>query len=435
MYNARPIEENSFEPLPTPPPAMKNSLPWFIGLRYVQSRQEEGFFSLVSIFSFAAMTLGVAALIVVLSVMNGFDREIKQRILDVVPHLTVTFKTPQTNWQQQLPALKALPSIAAVSPLVAGQGMLSAQGQLQGVSVQGVDPANSGMFAILSENMLVGELEALRPGEYGVILGSLLARSLNVLRGDEVLLTLPQMTPTPVGVFPRVKRLKVVGVYQVGAQVDTGIALVHVADAQKLYRLNNSYQGLRLAVTDPFALDDTRAAVAALYGESAQVSTWQEAMKTLFAAIKMEKTVVGLLLGVIIAVAGFNIVASLVLMVAGKRKDIAVLRAMGATGSTIAAIFRVQGAVSGLSGVALGVVAGSLLAWNIGAIVSLLERLSGQILFDPEVYFISQLPSQLRAMDVVVIAAFGVLISLLATLYPAHRAGQISPAEILRYEH
>ncbi|MCK9503572.1 MAG: lipoprotein-releasing ABC transporter permease subunit [Porticoccaceae bacterium] len=417
---------------------MKNSLPWFIGLRYVRSRKEEGFFSLVSVFSFAAMTLGVAALIIVLSVMNGFDREIKERILNVVPHITLTFAKPRADWQGGEKAIDGLAGVVDISPFVDGQAMLSAQGQLQGISLQGIDPGGGGIVETLRENMLSGSLDNLRPGDYGVVLGSLLARSLNVVSGDEVLLTLPQMTLTPVGVFPRVKNLRVVGVYQVGAQVDTGIALVHVADAQKLLRLGNGYEGLRISVADPFNLNDQVAALATVAdspGEGGTITTWQQAMKTLFAAIKMEKTVVGLLLCVIIAVAGFNIVASLVLMVASKRKDIAVLRAMGATSATVTGIFRVQGTVAGISGVALGVVAGCLIAWKLGVIVNAIEKLIGKTLFDPEVYFISQLPSVLLWQDVAIIAGFGVLISILATLYPAYRAGQVSPSEVLRYEH
>jgi lipoprotein-releasing system permease protein len=414
---------------------MNNPLPWFIGLRYVRSRQEEGFFSLVSIFSFAAMTLGVAALIIVLSVMNGFDREIKQRILNVVPHISLTYGSGDNEPAADLAAIAALPEVVAASTYVDGQGMLSARGLLQGVSVQGLDPGTAGPQAVLRNHMLAGSLDALVPGGYGVVIGSSLARSLDVITGDEVLLTLPQMTLTPVGVFPRVKRLQVVGIYQVGAQVDSGIAMVHIADAQKLYRLGTRVNGIRVSVADPFAIAGVQGELAARFAGRGEVSTWQQAMKTLFAAIKMEKTVVGLLLTVIIAVAGFNIVASLVLMVANKRKDIAVLRAMGASSGTITGIFTVQGGVAGLAGVALGVAGGCLIAWQLGEIVSGIEGLLGMTIFDPEVYFISQLPSDLRWPDVALIATVGVVISFLATLYPAWRAGQVSPAEVLRYEH
>lgn len=413
---------------------MLKQLSWLIGLRYVRSRQEQGFFSLVSIFSFAAMTLGVAALIIVMSVMNGFDREIKQRILNVIPHLTLEYTTPSTAPLADLAELRQMPGVSAASLYIDGQAMLSAQYQLQGISLQGIDPQYPGLD-ILADSMITGALAALEPGEYGIILGALLARNLRIVTGDTVLLTLPQMTLTPAGAFPRVKQLKVVGIYQVGAQVDNGIGFVHFADAQKLYRLGDKVEGIRLSVDDPFDLDRVRQQLTEQYGDKATVATWQESLKTLFAAIKMEKTVVGLLLGVIIAVAGFNIVASLVLMVASKRKDIAVLRAMGASSALVTGVFRVQGVVTGLSGVMLGGLIGCLASWRIGELVSFLEKITGATIFDPQVYFISQLPADLQLADVVSIMFIGVLISVLATLYPAWRAGQVSPAEVLRYDH
>lgn len=414
---------------------MTNPLPLFIGLRYVRSKQSEGFFSVVSVLSFGAMTLGVMALIVVLSVMNGFDREIKTRILDVVPHLTIEKTMPLANWRAEMAAVLASPGIVAASPFIEAQGMLSTEGHFEGVSIQGVDPLNTATLDVLEDNLLAGRIEALQPGEYGVVLGSLLARSLKAMTGDSVLLTLPDMTITPVGVFPRVKRLTVVGVFQVGAQVDSGIAFVHIEDAQKLLRSGGAIQGVRLTLDDPFAVDRLLAALGPALPAGATAATWQQSLRSLFDAIKMEKLVVGVLLTVIIAVAAFNIIASLVLMVADKRKDIAVLRAMGATSATVTGIFRVQGAAVGLSGVLLGTVAGCLLAWQLGPVVAFFEGLLGLSIFDPEVYFISELPSDLQWPDVAIVAGIGVIISLLATLYPAWRAGQVSPAEVLRYEH
>ncbi len=414
---------------------MKTPLSLFIGLRFVRSKQSEGFFSLVSLLSFGAMTLGVMALIVVLSVMNGFDREIKSRILQVVPHVTVEHPTPLVGWRDDHQALLADPAVSAASPFVEAQAMLSSPVAMQGVSLQGVDPGDTPALALLEDNLLAGDFTALRPGEYGVVLGSLLARHLRVMTGDEVLVTLPEMTVTPVGVFPRVRRLRVVAVYQVGAQVDNGIAFIHIADAQRLLRTGDDIHGIRLSLADPFAVESSLPRLATLAPPDSRMVSWHQSMRSLFDAIQMEKTVVGVLLTVIIAVAAFNIVASLVLLVADKRKDIAVLRAMGATAGSVAAIFRVQGAAVGLSGVALGVAAGCLLAWQLGAIVAFVERLLGVSIFDPDVYFIHQLPSDLQWLDVLVVALVGSTISVLATLYPAWRAGQVSPAEILRYEH
>ena len=408
---------------------------WFIGLRYVRSRQEQGFFSLVSIFSFAAMTLGVAALIIVMSVMNGFDREIKTRILNVIPHISLEYRSPQVYSSADAQRVRELAGVTAASPYIDGQAILTAQGELQGIALQGIDPAGDHQAEIVGQHMFSGALESLAPGEYGVVIGSLLARSLRVVTGDEVLLTLPQMTLTPAGAFPRVKQLRVVGIFQVGAQVDSGIAFIHIDDAARLYRLGDRIEGMRISVGDPFALDTVRARLVTEFGDRADVTTWQQSLATLFAAIKMEKAVVGLLLGIIIAVAGFNIVASLVLMVANKRKDIAVLQAMGAASGLITHIFRVQGVVTGLSGVVLGAILGCLLAWQVGPVVELLESLTGATLFDPDIYFISQLPSDLQWQDVALITGVAAVISVLATLYPAWRAGQVSPSEVLRYEH
>lgn len=416
-------------------PAMKSLLPFFIGLRFVRCKQSEGFFSLVSLLSFGAMTLGVMALIVVLSVMNGFDREIKSRILDVVPHITVEQATPLDRWREDYRALLNDVNVIGGSPYVEAQAMLSSGDGMAGVSLQGVDPGDTPVLSLLEDNLLAGDFSALAPGEYGVVLGSLLARNLRVMTGDEVLATLPEVTVTPVGVFPRVKRLRVVAVFEVGAQVDNGIAFMHLADAQRLLRTGGDVHGVRLTLKDPFDVETVLPRLRNRVDGDARVSSWHESLRSLFDAIQMEKTVVGLLLTVIIAVAAFNIVASLVLMVADKRKDIAVLRAMGATSAMVTAIFRVQGASVGLAGVALGVLAGCLLAWRLGEIVTFFENLLGIAIFDPEVYFISQLPSDLQWLDVAVVAAIGITISLLATLYPAWRAGQVSPAEILRYEH
>lgn len=416
-------------------PAMKTLLPFFIGLRFVRSKHSEGFFSLVSLLSFGAMTLGVMALIVVLSVMNGFDREIKSRILNVVPHVTLEHATPLASWREDFGEVLADKAVTGASPYVEAQAMLSSAGGMEGVSLQGIDPLDTPVLSLLEDNLLAGNFSALAAGEYGVVLGSMLARHLRVMTGDDVLVTLPEMTVTPVGVFPRVKRLKVVAVYQVGAQVDSGIAFVHIADAQRLLRTGEDVHGLRLSLVDPFAVEGVLPRIRDRAPQGAVVTSWHESLRSLFDAIQMEKTVVGVLLTVIIAVAAFNIVASLVLMVADKRKDIAVLRAMGATGRVVSAIFRVQGASVGLSGVALGVLTGCLLAWQLGTIVAFVERLFGVAIFDPEIYFISQLPSDLQWPDVAIVATIGTVISLLATLYPAWRAGQVSPAEILRYEH
>jgi lipoprotein-releasing system permease protein len=420
---------------------MKANLPLFIGLRYIRSKRSNGFVSFVSFLSFIAMALGVMALIVVLSVMNGFDREIKQRILNVVPHITVTKERGIQNWVELGGALKSVDGVREYAPFVEGYGLLSSSSLSQGVLVQGIDPAQEAGVSPINDQMIAGNIEYLEPGHYGIVLGNLLARSLGVIVGDTVILSLPELNVTPAGIFPRFKRFTVRGVFQVGAQVDNGLAFVHYQDAQKLYRLGSRVNGVKLNIDDPLNADDLVPSLkqSPFFTQPAndmpQIKTWAAEMSSLFQAIKMEKNVVGVLLAAIVAVAAFNIVASLVLMVADKRRDIAVLRTLGSQSNTVSAIFMVQGITVGLLGVATGVILGCLLAIFIGDIVSWLEVHAGFQVFDPNVYFISQLPSQLLWIDVLVVSFLGMILSILATIYPARRAGQVLPAEALRYDH
>lgn len=404
----------------------------FIGLRYLLSRREEGFFSLVSVFSFAAMALGVAALIVVLSVMNGFDREIKRRILDLVPHVAAAYPPGAAPEEIDREHLAAIPGVRRVDPWVEGSAMLAANGVRRGVALQGIDPAGA-WGQTLARHLVAGRPEELRPGRYGVVLGAVLARRLGVEPGEAVLVSLPRLLRTPAGVLPRVKRLRVVGIFEVGAQVDAQVALLHGEDARRLLG-DAGAVGWRLELADPFRPEAVTAAVRAATAGRLAVVGWQEQLASLFAAIRMEKTVVALLLGIVIAVAGFAIVASLVLLVADKRRDIAVLRAMGATPATVARIFRTQGLAAGGTGVALGVTLGSLVALEVGRLLALIEEVLGWRLFDPEVYFITELPSEIRLGDLLAVAGAGLLVSLFATLYPARRAAAVSPAEALRHD-
>lgn len=415
---------------------MISRLPVFIGLRYITSGRADGFGSFVSLFSFLAMSLGVMVLILVLSVMNGFDREIKTRLLEVIPHASINVPQGLEDWQA-LASFLDQPGLAAVIPYIEGQAMLTSASHFQGVSVQGVLPSVSDspyVTGVPGPNALTSQIEKLQAGGYGVVLGSLLARSLDVGVGERLLLTLPELSVTPLGAFPRVKQVTVLGVFQVGAQIDSGVAFMHINDLGRLLRMGNKVSGLRLFFDDPFTMSALPSLRHEIRAQGYQLETWQQSMAQLFQAIRTEKTVVGLLLSVIIGVAAFNIVASLVLMVNEKRKDIAVLRSLGMMPATIAAIFRTQGGVTGVLGVFFGVVAGCLLAPNIGVIVAFLEGLVGAQVFDPELYFITVLPSHLQWFDVIVVGSLGVILSVLATLYPAWRAGKVPPAEALRYE-
>jgi lipoprotein-releasing system permease protein len=286
----------------------------------------------------------------------------------------------------------------------------------------------------LTPYMVAGDIQALQPGEYGLVMGRLLARYLGVAMGDSLTLTLPQLTITPAGVFPRLKRFRLVGVFEVGAQVDQNLVLIHVGDARKLYRLGSAVHGVELKTVDMYQAAAIVSAAAGPWGERVDAVDWSQTQGSLFAAVKMEKTVITVLLLIIVAVAAFNIVSGLVLMVADKRMDIAVLRTLGLTRRQIMLVFITQGGAIGSMGVVLGAVLGSVIAFWVGDLVAWLEQLSGIQVFDPNVYFISQLPSQWQWQDVALVCSVGLLLSFLSTLYPAYRASLIEPAEALRYE-
>jgi lipoprotein-releasing system permease protein len=418
---------------------MLSNLPLFIGLRYTRSKRSEGFVSFISGFSLCAMALGVTALIVVLSVMNGFDREIKSRLLKVVPHITVT--SPQGFDQMQIDSLREQlmtdgpgqpVSLASVVPMLQSFVMISRNDQQTGVVMQGINPQLKSAEK-LAENMLSGDVEQLAEGQFGVILGSQLARKLDVFIGDKLQLTLPKVSVTPAGIFPRVKRVTVVGIFQVGAQVDASVAFIHYRDGQKLLQMGDRYQGVQIELSDAF-LADSWLLQHNTSDASLQWRTWTDDMGTLFQAMRMEKVIVSLLLSVIIAVAAFNIVASLVLMVSDKRKDIAVVRTLGASSAMVMKIFIVQGLAVGALGIVSGTILGCLLAYFIGDIVAAIESLSGFYMFDPSVYLISALPSRILIGDVLIVVGGAFVISFLATLYPAWRAGKVLPAVALRYD-
>jgi len=382
------------------------------------------------------MALGVMALIVVLSVMNGFDREIKGRLLQVLPHITVTraegYSPQQIDEFKQL--LAPLDSeISGVMPLVQTFAMVGSDANQQGLMVQGIDP--SWDIAMDPSNQLFGShLLRLEAGEFGIVLGSQVARKLNVFIGDSLELILPRVSITPLGAFPRLKKMRVVGLFEVGAQVDASMAFIHQQDARMLLQLGDRFQGVQIQLRDAFIADSLIEQFSALSPEGAEWQSWTQVMGSLFQAMRMEKTVVGLLLSVIVGVAAFNIIASLVLMVSDKRKEIAVLRTLGASSSQIIQLFVVQGTAIGLFGIVLGALSGCLIAWFIGDIIALFEGLTGNYLFDPSIYMISALPSYIMPMDVALVVVAASLISFLATLHPAWRAGQVLPVEALRYD-
>ena len=412
---------------------MLKIIPLAIGLRYIRAKRRNQFISFVSGFSLLGMALGVMALIVVMSVMNGFDREMKQRLLRVIPHGFVTQQPAMKNWQVLREQLLRNTDIVAAAPFVEGFALAGFQSQVQGVQVSGVDPELQGGVSAVVDNMLIGELGDLQAGQFGIVLGAVLARQLRVVTGDKLTLTLPEVSITPAGVYPRVKRFTVVGVFEVNAPVDQELALIHIHDAEKLYRIQ-APMGLQLKFTDIYEAGAITSRLRQSLEDEYRWRDWSQTQGSLFQAVKMEKVVIGVLLSIIIAVAAFNIVSSLVLMVADKRSDIAVLRTLGLNARQIMGIFIVQGCGVGVIGTAVGVVSGILLALYISPIVAFFESLTGRQVFDANIYFISHLPSHLQWLDVVMICSLALLLSLLATLYPAWRAARIQPAEALRYE-
>lgn len=411
-----------------------NYMPLFIGLRYIRARRRNQFISFLSGFSMLGMLLGVAALIIVLSVMNGFDRELKGRILSAVPHGSLTVTKGTRDWVSLGNLATKAPQVLAYAPYVDGFAMVGFGRSLQAVSFVGVDPVRESEVSEIADHMIMGQLKDLAPGEFGIVLGRLLARQLAVVPGDKVMLTLPQLNVTPAGIFPRVKRFTVVAVFEVGAQVDQSLVLMHLADAQRLLRKGELVDGVHVKVDDIFSAGAILGRLKPHLPPGVQVQDWSQTQGSLFQAIKMEKIVITVLLMIIVLVAAFNIITSLVLMVADKRSDIAVLRTLGLTARDVLAIFVVQGSAVGIIGIFFGVIVGSLGGIYVGQLVQWFETLTGLHMFDPSVYFISHLPSYWMLSDVVLVATVGVALSLVASIYPAYRASKIEPAETLRYE-
>jgi lipoprotein-releasing system permease protein len=408
----------------------------FIGLRYTHAKRRNHFISFISIVSMAGIALGVMALIVVLSVMNGFQEELRTRILGVAAHLEISAQGERlADWRDVLAQARQNREVLAGAPYVNGQGMLANGDQVRGAVVRGVLPEFENQVADFAAHMKLGKLTDLKPGEFGIILGDELARLLNVMPGDKVVLLTPQGNITPAGVMPRIKQFTVVGVFKAGMfEYDSGLALIHLQDAQKLLRLGDNVSGVRLKLAELFrAPFVTRDLAKSLRGDF-YLTDWTQSHANFFRAVAIEKRMMFLILLLIVAVAAFNIVSTLVMAVTDKQSDIAILRTLGAKPGSIMKIFMVQGSFIGVFGTLLGVVSGVLLALNVETVVPVIERALGMDLFPADVYYISKLPSKLDWGDVGVIALVSLGLSLLATIYPSWRASRINPAEALRYE-
>jgi lipoprotein-releasing system permease protein len=410
----------------------------FVGLRYTRAKRRNHFISFISMTSMIGIGLGVAALIIVLSVMNGFQEELRSRILGVASHMQISgVDNKLADWPILAKEVEHAPHVQAVAPYIMAQGMLSYGQSVQGAIVRGVLPVDEDRVADLGRHMRAGKLTDLKEGEFGIVLGAELAQSLGVILGDKVVVLAPQGQFTPTGIVPRIKQFRVVGIFQIGMyEYDAGLALIHMADAAKLYRMGSDVSGVRLKLDDLFAAPRvTTALVAQLQGKgNYYISDWTEQHANFFRAVQMEKRVMFIILALIVAVAAFNIVSTLVMAVTDKRADIAIMRTFGASPSSIMQIFIVQGALIGMIGTVFGAIFGVVIALNIETIVPFIERTLGIQFLAKDVYYISELPSHLLWGDVAVITVMSFVLSLLATLYPSWRAARINPAEALRYE-
>ena len=416
------------------------SLPFelFVGLRYLRAKRKNHFSTFISITSMVGIALGVAVLIIVLSVMNGFGTELRNRILGVASHLQITQgDNTLSNWQQTIGALDGVPHVVAAAPFIMGQGMLSYDAAAQGTLVRGIIPADEVKVAEFADKMKVGRLDDLRAGEFNIILGRDLAQSLGLTVGDKVVLMSPSGQATPVGTMPRMKQFKLVGLFEMGYQsYDSGLALVHMDDAAKLYRMNDKITGLRIKLDDPFLTSEVAPAIATKLANQGNyyISDWVQENPNFFAALKMEKRIMSIIMVLVVAVAAFNIVSTLIMAVIDKRADIAIMRTFGASPRSIMSIFIIQGALIGIIGTLLGATLGILIALNIDSIIPFIERLFHVQFLAKDVYYISEVPSQVLWSDVLLITLTSIILSLLATLYPSYKASQIHPAEALRYE-
>ncbi|PVY75329.1 lipoprotein-releasing system permease protein [Tamilnaduibacter salinus] len=413
---------------------MFKPLAFSIGLRYTAAKRRNHFISFISLTSMIGLMLGVAVLIIVLSVMNGFDQELRKRILGMVPHAVIQGDDVVDDWRRIDRLATDHSRVKAAAPFIQGQGMVTGSGDVRGVSLNGILPEQERQVSIIENHMEVGTLDDLRSGEFGIIIGRLMASGLGLEVGDKVTVVLPEASVTPAGVLPRLKRFTVKGIFSVGAQLDGNYTLVHMDDAAKLMRTGGKAHGVRLKVDNLFQAPSIAENVARSLGGRYFISDWTRSHGNLFQAIRMEKTMIGLLLMFIVAVAAFNIVSTLVMVVTDKTADIAILRTMGATPGRIMRIFMIQGAVIGVFGVIVGTLLGVVGAINISAFISWLEGVIGHQFLSADVYFISYLPSRLMWQDVLIVSGAGLAMSLLATLYPAWRASRVDPAEALRYE-
>ena len=409
---------------------------FFIGMRYTRSRQRTRVISFISAISVIGIALGMTVLITVLSVMNGFQREIRTRILAVASHVQLSAPSGRLDdWKRVAAGAKRNPEVTAAAPFVSAQGLLTHGSAVRGAFVRGVVPADEERVSDISRFMRRGQLESLKPGEYNLVLGVELARALRAGLGDKIVMIAPQGQVTPAGVIPRLRQFTVVGIFGVDHyEYDSGLALIALEDAQRLFRLGSAVSGVRLKLEDLFESIRVARDLVRELGPDVYATDWTMQHANFFRAVQIEKRMMFLIVLLIIAVAAFNIVSSLMMAVKDKNSDIAILRTLGASPGGITKIFLFQGTMIGAVGTVLGLVGGVALASNVEVVVPFLENLLGIKFLAKDVYYISELPSELQTPDVVITAVVSFVLTVLATIYPSYRASKVNPAEALRYE-
>ncbi len=414
---------------------MFQPLPIAIGLRYLRAKRRNGFISFLSLASILGIILGVVALITTIAVMSGFQQELRERILGMVAHATVSgIDGPVQDWRRAVAMAGEDPRVLGAAPYVETESLIEGR-QRRGALLRGVLPELEPQVTELASKMKLGEFTDLRPGEFNIVLGSELAMLLGVGPGDQVNVFISQATSTPIGALPRAKRFTVVGVFEAGAQeYDLGLAVIHLKDAQALARMGEGVSGVRLRLDDLWDAWYVARDLADRMDGFYRVRDWSRDHANFFRALKLEKTVMFILLSLVILIAAFNLVSSLVMLVQDKQSDIAILRTLGLSPGAVMRVFVVQGMAIGLAGIAIGVTAGTLLASNLSHVVAFVEDLTGSELMPSDVYYISGVPSVVYPQDVAMVAAVAFVMCLLSTLYPAWRASRTDPATALRYE-
>ncbi len=415
---------------------MNKRYEFFVGLRYLRSRGDNRFLSFISIISMVGIGLSVAVLITVLSVMNGFEKELRERILSMTAHATIFDKSPGLpNWQTMVATAGEHPQVAHAAPYIEGQGMFVNGTEISGALIRGIVPDQEANVAGVERHMTIGELTDLRAGDYSIVLGQDLAEALGVGLGDKIILVLAQGYVTPAGIIPRMKRFTVSGMFRAGMyEYDRNLAFVNMTDAATLFRMGNNVTGVRLSLHDMYAAPWVVREVAGAMNVSGYVSSWTNTHRNFFRAIQITKNMMFIILSMMVAVAAFNIVSTLVMVVNDKREDIAIFRTMGSTPKSLLGVFMIQGTMIGFFGTLSGLVLGVLLATNVELIVNFVESLLGIEFLDSAVYFISDLPSVVKTADVLLICSTAFSLSVLATIYPSLRAARTLPAEALRHD-